>query len=165
MLALTDQRGSGNEDGAYIYALGTPCGRFGGVQLARIPVTKIQDFNSWKYYSANPGAGWVQDQSKATDIIPPPVGEASILWNPFIRRWMYTYLNEQTASIELREAEQLWGQWSVPDVVTTAHDYPQLYGAFMTPSFLKDDGRTFYFIMCMYGPYNTFLMKATLVLE
>ena len=95
-----------------------------------------------------------------------PNGElASILWNPFIRRWMYTYLNEQTASIELREAEQLWGQWSVPNVVTTAHDYPQLYGAFMTPSFLEDDGRTFYFIMSMYGPYNTFLMKATLVLE
>jgi hypothetical protein len=164
MLALTNQRGSGNEDGAYIYALGTPCGRFGGVQLARIPVTRIQDFNSWNYYSANP-AGWVQDQSRATAIIPPPVGEASILWNPFIRRWMYTYLNEQTASIELREAEQLWGQWGVPNVVTTAHDYPQLYGAFMTPSFLKDDGRTFYFIMSMYGPYNTFLMKATLVLE
>jgi hypothetical protein len=54
---------------------------------------------------------------------------------------------------------------SVPNVVTTAHDYPQLYGAFMTPSFLKDDGRTFYFIISTYGPYSTFLMKATLLLE
>ena len=78
---------------------------------------------------------------------------------------MYTYLNENTASIELREAEEPWGPWSAPIVLTTAHDYPQLYGAFMTPSFLKDEGKTFYFILSMYGPYNTFLMKATLVLE
>ncbi|HYY28160.1 MAG TPA: DUF4185 domain-containing protein [Chthoniobacterales bacterium] len=167
MLALTDQRGSGNEDGAYVYAFGTPCGRFGGVKLARVPVTEVQDFDSWDYYSGkvNVSAAWVHDPSKAVDIIPPPIGEASILWNPFIRRWMYTYLNEQTASIKLREAEEPWGPWSVPNAVTTAHDYPQLYGAFMTPSFLKDDGKTFYFIMSMYGPYNTFLMKATLVLE
>jgi hypothetical protein len=167
MLALTDQRGSGNEEGAYVYAFGTTCGRFGGVKLARVPVDKVQDFDSWDYYSgeANGSAVWVHDQSKAVETIPPPVGEASILWNPFIRRWMYTYLNENTASIELREAEEPWGPWSAPIVVTTAHDYPQLYGAFMTPSFLKDEGKTFYFIMSMYGPYNTFLMKAKLVLE
>lgn len=165
MLALTNQRGPGNEDRAYVYALGTPCGRFGGVQLARVPAGKIQDFEAWEYYSgaANGGEGWVRDQSKAMRVIPPPVGEASILWNPFIKRWMYTYLNEQTASIQLREAEYLWGPWSAPNVVTTAHDYPQLYGAFMTPSLMDDDGKTFYFVMSMYGPYNTFLMKATLV--
>jgi hypothetical protein len=109
--------------------------------------------------------GWTRDQAKAIDIIPPPVGEASILWNPSIKRWMYTYLNESTASIELREAENPGGPWSIPTVVTTARDYPQLYGAFMTASFMKDGGKTFYFVMSMYGPYNTFLMKATLVLE
>ena len=169
MLALTDQRGSGNEDGAFVYALGTPCGRFGGVQLARVPADKVQDYDSWDYYSESRGANsadaWVHDQSKATDIMPPPVGEASILWNPYIHGWMYTYLNEQSASIELRTAAKPWGPWSGPYVVTSARDYPQLYGAFMTPSFMKDDGKTFYFVMSMYGPYETFLMKATLILE
>lgn len=78
---------------------------------------------------------------------------------------MYTYLNESTGSIELREAEHPSGPWSVPNVMKTARDYPQLYGAFMTPSFMQDGGKSFYFVMSMYGPYNTFLMKATLVLE
>ena len=40
----------------------------------------------------------------ATEIIPAPVGEGWILWESGIQRWMYTYLNERTASIELREA-------------------------------------------------------------
>jgi Domain of unknown function (DUF4185) len=38
----------------------------------------------------------------------------------------------------------------------------QLYGAFMTPSFLQDKGRTLFFVMSQYGPYNTFIMKAQL---
>ena len=76
---------------------------------------------------------------------------------------MYTYLNEKTASIELREAECLWGEWSAPHTVATAAQYPQLYGAFLTPSFLKDNGKTLYFIMSMFGAYNTFVIKATLL--
>jgi hypothetical protein len=43
-----------------------------------------------------------------------------------------------------------------------ADEYPRLYGAFMTSSFLKDNGQTLYFVMSMYGAYNTFVMKATL---
>jgi hypothetical protein len=101
----------------------------------------------------------------AMEVIPAPVGEGSILCNLGLKRWMYTYLNESTASIELRKAEQPWGPWSIPNVVTTAQKFPQLYGAFMTPSFLKDNGRTLYFVMSMFGPYNTFLMKATLITQ
>jgi hypothetical protein len=78
---------------------------------------------------------------------------------------MFTYLNEKTASIELREAEYPWGTWSSPHLVASATQYPQLYGAFLTPSFLKDNGKTLFFIMSMYGPYNTFVMKATLVTD
>ena len=107
----------------------------------------------------------LSDPRGATEIIPAPVGEGSILWNPGIQRWMYTYLNERTASIELREADYLWGPWSAPHMVANAGQYPQLYGAFMTPAFLKDNGRTLYFIMSMFGPYNTFVMKANLVAD
>lgn len=109
--------------------------------------------------------GWTSNPRDAIVIIPAPVGEGSLLWNPRIRRWMYTYLNEKTASIELREAECPWGPWSTPHVVTAAEQHAQLYGAFMTPSFLKDQGRTFYFIMSMFGPYNTFIMKANLLTD
>jgi Domain of unknown function (DUF4185) len=75
---------------------------------------------------------------------------------------MYTYLNEHTASLELREADHLWGPWTPPHTLVTAREYPQLYGAFMTPSFLREDGRSLFFVMSQYGPYNTFIMKAEL---
>ncbi len=78
---------------------------------------------------------------------------------------MYNYLNENTAVLELREAEHLWGPWTAPHTLATANDYPQLYGAFMTPSFLRDNGRSLFFVMSQYGPYNTFIMKAQLTYE
>jgi len=160
------RQGGGNEEGNYIYALGTPCGRFGGVRVARVRPQDFLSLNAWEYFAGEAGGcpQWKPSQADVVEVIPAPVGEGSILWNLGIGRWMYTYLNESTASIELREAEHPWGPWTVPNVVTTAKAYPQLYGAFMTPSFLKDDGKTFFFVMSMFGPYNTFLMKATLVL-
>jgi hypothetical protein len=166
MLALTRQSGGGNESGNYVYALGTPCGRFGGVRVGRVRPEELLNLDAWEYYVGQVDGceQWEQNQANAVEVIPAPVGEGSILWNPGIQRWMYTYLNESTASIELREAEHPWGPWSVPTVVTTAKAYPQLYGAFMTPSFLKDDGKTLYFVMSMFGPYNTFLMRARLII-
>jgi hypothetical protein len=161
MLTLTGEPGKGNEKSSYIYALGTPCGRFGSVRLGRVKKENFLDRGAWEYFG--PDHRWTANPKEAIEIIAAPVGEGSVLWNPAIGRWMYTYLNEKTASIELREAECLWGEWSSPHVLATAAQYPQLYGAYMTPSFLKDNGKTLYFVMSMYGPYNTFVMKATLV--
>lgn len=165
MLAITNEQGAGNETGGYVYAFGTPCGRFGGVRLARFKADAVLEKTAWQFLSSVGAEGtpsWSSEEHDAVEMIPAPVGEASVLWNPFTARWMYTYLNEHTAALELREAPFPWGPWGAPHTLTTAQDYPQLYGAFMTPSFLRNQGRTLYFVMSLFGPYNTYLMEATL---
>jgi hypothetical protein len=168
MVALTAAVAPDNPGGKYVYALGTPCGRFGAAKLGRVPKDRVLDAEAWEYL-CTPGAGeaeasWAKNCDGAVEVVAAPVGEASVLWNAAMQRWMYTYLNEDTASLQLREAEHLWGPWTTPHTLATARDYPQLYGAFMTPSFLRDNGRTLFFVMSQYGPYNTFLMKAELTL-
>jgi hypothetical protein len=169
MLALTAAAAPDNPDGKYVYALGTPCGRFGAAKIGRVAKERILDTRAWEYLAAPTTAetepNWTKESGSAVDVVPAPVGEASVLWNPTIGRWMYTYLNENTAALELREAEHLWGPWTAPHTLATAKDYPQLYGAFMTPSFLRDNGRSLFFVMSQYGPYNTFIMKAQLTYE
>jgi Domain of unknown function (DUF4185) len=169
MLALTAAVAPDNPDGKYVYALGTPCGRFGAAKIGRVSKERILDAQAWEYLIASSaterGPNWTKECGSAVDVVPAPVGEASVLWNPAIGRWMYTYLNENTAVLELREAEHLWGPWTAPHTLATANDYPQLYGAFMTPSFLRDNGRSLFFVMSQYGPYNTFIMKAQLTYE
>jgi hypothetical protein len=74
------------------------------------------------------------------------------------------YLNETSGAIELREAEQPWGPWSDPiSVVNRSGDNAGCYGAYLHPAFYQDNGRTIYFNMSLWVPYNVFLMKATLV--
>ena len=159
MLALSAARGAGNEDGAYVYAVGTPCGRYAGARLARVPAGSILDNAAWEYFD---GENWSANRADAAEIIKPGVGEGSLAWNAGLGKWMYTTLNELSAQIELRLADELTGDWSDPIVLTTIADNPQAYGAFMTPSWISEDGRTIYFVMSQFGPYNTYIMSAVL---
>ncbi|HEY0793224.1 MAG TPA: DUF4185 domain-containing protein [Chthoniobacterales bacterium] len=168
-LALTVQPGNGNAEGEYVYALGTPSGRYGPACCARVPKDRLLDFDAWEYYAGTAAADgrtqWSHRRTDAVPVIPAPVGEASILWDPSLERWLYTYLNEFTRQLELREAAAPFGPWSRPVTLTTAKAFPELYNAFMTPSFLRDDGRTLYFVMSTYHPYETHVMKALLRTE
>ena len=162
MLALSAAPGAGNEDGAYVYAVGTPCGRYSGARLARVPAESVLDNAAWEYFD---GEGWSANRADAAEIIKPGVGEGSLAWNAGLSTWMYTTLNELSAQIELRLADELTDEWSEPIVLATIADNPQAYGAFMTPSWISEDGRTVYFIMSQFGPYNTYVMRAVLTPE
>lgn len=159
MLALSAAAGTGNEDGRHVYAIGTACGRFGGARAARVPVDHIMDNAAWEYFD---GTGWVTDRAQAAELIRPGVGEGSLAWNAGLGRWMYTTLNELSQTIELRLAERVEGPWSDPIVLADLVDYPQAYGAFMTPSWIDADGLGFYFVTSRFGPYNTYIMRAEL---
>ena len=74
------------------------------------------------------------------------------------------YLNETSGAIELRESPDPWGPWSDPKtIVTRAGQFSGCYGAYLHPAFFEHNGETIYFNMSLWGPYNVFLMKATLV--
>ena len=159
MLALANQPGAGNEDGSYVYAIGTPCGRFNGARAARVKGTEIMDTAAWEYFD---GTGWTTDRAQAAEVIKPGVGEGSLVWNPGIGQWMYTTLNELAKALEIRFAPRPEGPWSEPETLALGSDYKSLYGAFMTPSWISEDGLTFYYVMSQFGPYNTYVMKAEL---
>ena len=159
MLALSAQPGAGNEDGTYVYAIGTPCGRFNGARAARVPTDKVLDNAAWEYWD---GAAWVADRAQAAEVVKPGVGEGSLVWNEGIGKWMYTTLNELALALEIRFADRPEGPWSAPATLARGADYAQLYNAYMTPSWISDDGLTFYYVMSQFGPYNTYVMKAEL---
>jgi hypothetical protein len=160
MLALSAAAGTGNEGGRYVYAIGTPCGRFAGARAARVPTDKVLDNAAWEYFD---GKNWVADRAQAAEVIKPGVGEGSLVWNAGLKQWMYTTLNELSETLELRLADRPEGPWSQPiTLVELAKGYPQAYGAFMTPRWISSDGLSFYFVMSQFGPYNTYVMHAVL---
>ena len=144
------------EQTEYLLFWGIPAGRFGGVKLAKVLPADVLDETAYQYYT---GTGWSTDEDDGVVIVDPPVGELSVLWNPYLQRWIMMYLNESTASIEVREAHQPTGPWSGPWQVVSANDYPALYGAFMHEQYIENNGQTVYFLMSQFGAYNVFLME------
>jgi hypothetical protein len=124
-----------------------------------VSADSLLDDAAWEYFD---GAGWSPERADAAEIIRPGAGEGSLAWNAGLGKWMYTTLNELSATIELRLADTLTGPWSEPISLATMGEHPQAYGAFMTPSWISDDGLTFYFVMSQFGPYNTYVMRAEL---
>lgn len=156
---LSAQPGTGNEEGRYVYAIGTPCGRPFGARAARVEGSHLLETKAWEYWD---GAAWTRDRAQAAEIIKPGVGEGTLVWNAGIGRWMYATLNELSWALELRFAERPEGPWSKPVVLADNFDYAAPYSPQMTASWIEEDGLTFHFIMSQFGRYNTYLMKAEL---
>lgn len=155
----------------WIYMIGTQSGRGDAAYLARFKEKDIRSMKAYEYWNAD-SKRWVRgNETAATPILRGPVGEASLLWHKKLKRWILTYNYDpnydkkpltDTHAILYCEAEDIT-RWSEPKVLLTAHDYPGLYCAYMHP--LKDNEDKLWFVMSMWGPYNTFLMSADLTLE
>src|SRR5690606_18885322 len=142
----------------YVYMLGTPSGRWGGVYLSRFKESDIENKKGYAYWD---GQQWQAGQeSLAAPLIPAPAGELSLIWHEDFQRWMVTYLNEKKHALVLRSAATITGPWSEEQILARGDDYPGLYGAFIHPASTRGD--TLYFLMSMWKPYNVFLLKAEL---
>ncbi len=155
------------EDTMYIW--GIPSGRVGGVALMKVPVDKIEDFASYSYYVGQGADGlpkWVTGEEgikQAKVVIDGPVGEISAIYNPYLGNFILTYLSEPMHAVVMQEGITPWGEWSKPYSLATGAQYASLYGAYMHPKYIEENGKTFYFAMSQFFPiYNIMWMRADL---
>ena len=142
----------------YIYVFGIHCGRYGGLELARVAEADVLVKEDYRYWD---GDGWVAALPRAAvTLVPAPVGELSVQWNSFYRRWLMMYLMGPTGQIVLRTARNLTGPWGDAQVVVTSKQYPELYAPYITPEW--DNGPAIYFNMSLYGLYQVVLMHTQL---
>ncbi|MDQ4033778.1 MAG: DUF4185 domain-containing protein [Actinomycetota bacterium] len=149
----------------FVYAFGTPNGRFGDAHVARVPEHQLLDNSAYEYWTET---GWQQgDSTIAAPIVDGPVGELSVRYDPALRSWqMMTITTWETGTVDkvrgkivVRLAPQPTGPWSAPITVATYKEYPSLYGGFLHPD---SQGSNIYFTMTQYDRYNVSLMHAKL---
>lgn len=151
--------------GPTLYVYGTPCGRRGAVKLMRVDAGRVLDRAAYRYFAGFDGRDvrWSESEADAITVAGGPASELSITFNRWLGRFTMSYLDEPKGAIVVREAPLPWGPWSAPVTMTTRREYPEAYGAFMHPALVADGGRTVYYVMSMWGPYNTYLMKTTFI--
>ena len=154
--------------GDTMYLWGIPAGRYGGVALMKVNVNEVEDFAAYEYFIGTDEAGnpqWLKGSEgieKAKVIIRAPVGEISVIYNEYLGNFVMTYLHEGQG-IVMREGGTPWGDWSREYLLASPGRYPSLYGAYMCPKFVEENGKVFYFAMSQYFPiYNIMWMRAEL---
>jgi hypothetical protein len=141
----------------FVYAFGTPNGRFGDAYVARVPEQQLLNPLAYQYWT---GTAWqLGGGAIAAPIVAGPVGELSVRYDEILRSWEMMYLDESRGAIVLRLAPQPTGPWGTPIPVATSSQYPHLYGGFMNPD---SRGADIYFTMTQYDRYNVSLMHARL---
>ncbi|WP_166351986.1 DUF4185 domain-containing protein [Phytoactinopolyspora limicola] len=153
----------GGEEFVYFWSI--PAGRFGGAQLMKVPANRdaVEDLDAYRYFAGTNGDGtpiWVDDLEQAVTIVDDTVGELSVMYNEQLDRWLMTYSTDGNAVI--REGLSPWGPWSEAFVMTTQAENPGLYSPYLHPKYVSDDGRTIYFMLSLWGPYNVFWFTADL---
>lgn len=155
--------------GDTMYIWGIPSGRYGGVALMKVKEKDIEDFGAYEYFHGLDAQGqplWVKGEEgikKARLVIPGPVGEISVIYNEHLGNFMITYLKETVASIVVQEGVMPWGPWGEPVKLASAADYPALYGAYMHPDMVLDQGKSVFFAMSQFFPiYNILWMRMDL---
>lgn len=148
----------------YVYIWGIPSGRFGGVRLMRVPATEsaVEDQAAYQYFAGADGetAHWTADIDAARTVLEGTIGELSVMWSTYLERWVMTYSDAGSAYI--REGVTPWGPWGDPVELVSAAEYPGLYSPYLNPRYTSADGRTVYFTMSLWGPYNVFWFSADL---
>jgi hypothetical protein len=141
----------------FVYAFGTPNGRFGDAYVARVPEQRLLDNVAYEYWT---GKDWQRGTSAiATPIVAGPVGELSVRYDQVLHSWEMMTLDESRGAIVVRLARQPTGPWGAPISVATSSQYPHLYGGFLNPD---STGSDIYFTMTQYDRYNVSMMHATL---
>lgn len=141
----------------FVYAFGTPNGRFGDAYVARVSEHQLLDNSAYEYWT---GKGWERGSSEiAAPIVAGPVGELSIRYDKELSSWEMMYLDESAKAIVLRLAPSPTGPWGAPIQVATSGEYPDLYGGFLNPD---SQGSDLYFTMTQYKSYNVMMMHTKL---
>ncbi|WP_238012263.1 DUF4185 domain-containing protein [Dactylosporangium sp. AC04546] len=149
-----------------IYFWAVPHGRFGGVCLMKVREQDVEDQRAYRYFAGLGADGepvWAGDPASARVIVDDTVGELSVVWNPYLSRWLMSYTHGGRASAVVREGLTPWGPWGEAVTLVSQAEVPGLYAPFMAPQYTADGGRTIYFALSVWGPYNVFWYRADLV--
>ncbi len=169
----------------FIYLLGEGGYRDTGVKLARVRKENFENFDAYEYFiglgdDGNPtwekgsaglkklnamgDVGYIFGSDKLYDE-GSGCGELSCAYNPYLGKWMVSYLRSTKAGkggIKYRLAENLWGPWSEPQSLFRYGDARLLpkdrdgnpiytiYGGIIFDKWMKNNGQTIYILVAQW---------------
>lgn len=149
-----------------LYFWGVPAGRFGGVRLMKVSRTDVEQQDAYRYFAGTSQDGdprWSRDMRESKTVVDGTVGELSVVWNDYLGSWLMSSTDGDEESARLRQSPTPWGPWDKPVTLLAQNDVPGLYAPYLHPRYTARHGRTIFFSLSKWGPYNVFWYRADLV--
>lgn len=152
----------------YIYVFGITGGRKDPLKLMRVPVAEYENFDAYEYFMGRDDEGnaiYAQGEENiydAANLIDGAVGEMSVIYSEYLEEWIITYMDGK-ADMVIASSPNIDGPYSNPVILVAQSDFPGLYGAFMNPLWVSDDGTKIGFLLSLWDPvYNVVMMEMEL---
>jgi hypothetical protein len=153
--------------GGFVYFFGATVDPNDGIKLMRVLESQIEIKSQYEYFTSVKGPSWIKDQeSMANKIVSVAGSPPTVAWNEFLQKYimMYLHYGPQFREVHLRVANNLWGPWSTPIVITSGSQFPLLYGPYTKDDLIENGGKIVYFRMSRHDPvtfipYSTYWMK------
>ncbi|OBK71977.1 hypothetical protein A5651_17520 [Mycobacterium sp. 1274761.0] len=130
----------------WVYAYGTPSGRYGTAYLSRVKQDQILDASQYQYWD---GKGWVAgNPAAAKPILPatttssffglvktttyPSVGEMSVQYNEYEKQYIML-TTDPAGNVVMRKASRPEGPWSAPITLVSGTKMPGAYAPMIHP--------------------------------
>ena len=170
----------------YIYIFGEGGYRTHGIKLGRVKVENFEDFESYEYFGGYDQEGapiWYEgvdglqtiaydDDAFLIGDTESQYGEHSVAYNPYLQKWILTYLRNGGGGLMYRLAENVYGPYGEEkqlmgygwDQLTSWEDkrITSIYGGFIHEKWMEENGKVMYCTYSQFFPiYNSSIMKVT----
>jgi hypothetical protein len=143
----------------YVYSFGTPAGRSGAAFVSRVPQARVPDLTAYQYWNSDQNAWVPTNPGAATPVIPGPVGEMSVQYNTYLKKYLVLYCNGAN-DVVARTAPAPQGPWSGEQMLVRSSEIPGgIYAPFLHP---WSTGQDLYFNLSLWSAYNVMLMHTAL---
>lgn len=169
-LAITQMPGDSNT----LYMLGGGNSGFNNVKLMKVDKAHILDKSYYYFYKGGDGtqpSAWSQNEADAVTVVPAPNREIAVAYDAYLGKYLFTTLDDVNFDMVVREASTPWGTWSDPIILYARQyvnnekgfDVTGLYGAYMLPRYMDNNGEYVYTTLNEWYTYCPFWYKVHFV--
>lgn len=159
------------QEGETLYLFGNYGGGYGETYLMRVDKAHALDKSAYRYYAGVDNRGqpvWALTEDEAAIVLNYNEREIGITYNEYLGCYLMTGYDTFNDRMVIHEAQSLYGPWSdayslLPNMYTPValetDRMPHTYGAYTLPGMVKDGGKSMYFTLSEYKPYQVFWMR------
>lgn len=159
------------EENGMLYLYGNIGGGYGETYLMCVKKEDALDVSAYRYYAGLDTAGtpvWANSEAQAVRVLDYNEREIGVTYNEYLDRYLMTGWDSFNGLMVIHEAPTLFGPWSEATLLLPRQYTPTekkedkmtwIYGAYSLPNMTKMGGKSMFFTLSEYDPYQVYWMR------